>query len=285
MQLPVAPPRSRILSVMAFNGTTGTAQAYNAGDAGSRILAAVKPDIALLQEANIGSAGSTDREFAQWVQATLGDGYSFVRTQGDQIPNAVVFKTALAKIQGVEIDDPLANNRDHAEAILEVPGLGKLVAVSVHMLTRGPDARKEEGDALAGAVARSLAAMPGAFAVIGGDFNTDTHDVGHEPIFGELAEVVVTQRANFPLTFDGHDGTNGHDTKPYDGVFTSPALEALEVPVVLAGQRFPGGLVLDTRAMTPAALAELPGVRQSDSGALNMQHHAVLRYFQIPVAQ
>jgi hypothetical protein len=61
---------------------------------------------------------------------------------------------------------------------------------------------------------------------------------------------------------------------------TSDGLNRHAVPVVIAGSRFPNGLVFDSRVFTP--LGKCPPVRQGDSGLPNMQHMAVVRDFSLP---
>jgi len=69
----------------------------------------------------------------------------------------------------------------------------------------------------------------------------------------------------------GNDGTNAPRKKPYDRVLADADLEAHASPAKIAAQSFPGGLVFDSRILTPIADA-----------APNVQHMAVIRDFLIP---
>ena len=51
----------------------------------------------------------------------------------------------------------------------------------------------------------------------------------------------------------GNDSTNKNRDKPYDGVYASPCLAALQKATVIGGSSFPNGLVADTRVYTPIA--------------------------------
>ena len=57
-------------------------------------------------------------------------------------------------------------------------------------------------------------------------------------------------------------------------------MEKLAVPVKVAGQEFPRGLVFDTRVFEP--LEMLPRAQKGDSGVPFMQHMAVVRDFRLP---
>jgi hypothetical protein len=63
-------------------------------------------------------------------------------------------------------------------------------------------------------------------------------------------------------------------------MLVNPGLDALEVPVVIGSSTFTDGLVLDSRVYAP--LAEIAPVLATDSGAVNMQHMAVVRDFAVP---
>jgi hypothetical protein len=280
---PIAP---RKLRVIAANLTSGSDQAYNIGDPGSRILSGLAKAelsdgaaIVMLQEANVGGPND-EAAFGAWVRDTFGPEYGFVRTRDDQIPNAVVAPKAWFREAPREIKDTIAPNRDHANALLQIPGLGQLVAVSAHLLTRGPEDRLREGNELAQAVRASLATMPGAFAAVAGDFNSNRHT---EPVFGArgLGSVFVTTDGA-PVDERGVDGTNSKRDKPYDGVYATQNLVDKQVPVELAPTViFQDGGVIDTRTMSPALMQALGNVRSGDSDVDGMQHMAVVKDFKL----
>jgi endonuclease/exonuclease/phosphatase family metal-dependent hydrolase len=277
----------RKLRIIAANLTSGQDQSYERGDPGSRILSGLAKAelsdgaaVVMLQEANVGG-NNDEAAFGAWVRDTFGPEYGFVRSSADeQIPNAVVAPKAWFRPGPSEIDDTIAPNRDHARALLEIPGLGQLVAVSTHLLTRGPQDRLREGTELAQAVRASLATMPGAFAAVGGDFNTDRHG---EAVFSArgIGGVFVTNDA-VPVDERGNDGTNSNRDKPYDGVYATQNLVDKQVPVELAPTVvFQDGGVIDTRTMGPALLQALGDVHPNDSGVKGMQHMAVVKDFKL----
>jgi hypothetical protein len=118
--------------------------------------------------------------------------------------------------------------------------------------------------------------FPGDYVVLGGDFNTS---VRTEPAITSLSQVLVTGEP-YPTDLGGLSGTNASRSKPYDWVLGNPALDALEVPVVIGLNEFPAGFVADTRVYTP--IADLAPALTSDSAATNMQHMAVARDFSLP---
>lgn len=112
--------------------------------------------------------------------------------------------------------------------------------------------------------------------VLGGDLNTRTRDEGCVAMLGRIFSLPE----NHPADQSGGGNTNANRNRPYDWVLADAELEALAVPVTLAGEVFPGGLVFDSRVFTP--LEGVPPVQKTDSAAPNMQHMAVVRDFLVP---
>lgn len=83
--------------------------------------------------------------------------------------------------------------------------------------------------------------------------------------------------SSYPADQEGNPKTNAGRNKPYDGVVVSPALETLEQPLVIGAHSFPRGLVFDSRVYQP--LSDVPPMLVDDSGAVQMQHMAVVRQF------
>jgi endonuclease/exonuclease/phosphatase family metal-dependent hydrolase len=250
---------------VAANLTSGGNQAYQVGGPGSRILQGLRPDIVLLQEANVGF--NTDAEFSDWVLRTFGQGFYFFRGQGDQIPNAIISRYPI--VESGEWDDPGVGNRDHVYARIDLPGDRDMLAVSVHLYSKEENVRAAES---ADIVQRVVAERnPNDYVVVGGDFNTVSRD---EQALSTLG-TVVDMNEPFPADSQGNENTNHNRNKPYDGVYMDEDLEAREVPVVVGSQRFPGGLVVDTREI-PDIGAIVPAAR-GDSDAPEMQHNAVVR--------
>jgi len=121
---------SKSLRIVAANITTGKKQKYDAGE-GIRILQALKPDVALLQEMNYKSNSYADLD-AFSAQA-FGEGFTYFREDGQQIPNAV-FSRYPIETSG-RWADALAPNRGFAYAKIRLPNERSLWAVSVHLLT------------------------------------------------------------------------------------------------------------------------------------------------------
>lgn len=261
--------------VIAANLTSDNAQSYspdngnhsNPEGAGARILKALKPDIVLIQEFN------TTVPPRQWVNATLGEDFVFMREEGMQIPNGIISRFPI--IESGAWDDPVLNNREFAWAHLRLPGKRDLWVVSVHLHSKGESSRAKQAAALTAFVREKVPKE--AMLLIGGDLNTRGT---HEKCFGVLAGVVVIPQ-NPPADGNGIIHTNAPRNKPYDWVLASPTLDAIEVPVEIAGAKFPDGLVFDSRVFEP--LDQCPPVRKEDSGVPNMQHMAVVRDFRLPL--
>lgn len=257
------------IRVMAANITSGDAQSYDPGE-GIRIFRGVKPDIVLIQEMNYRS--NSPEALRRLVDAAFGPEFSYYREDGDGIPNGIISRFPI--VDAGEWDDASAPDRDFAWAHIDIPGPRDLWAVSVHLLTRDHGVRVIEAQQLVAYLMTNAA--PDDYIIIGGDFNSDTRQ---DPLFRVLRAVVET-RGPYPAAEDGNDNTNASRSKPYDGIYASPELSALETPVVIGDGSFPGGLVVDTRAYS--RLIDIAPARRYDSGARNMQHMAVLKDFDVP---
>jgi hypothetical protein len=157
--------------------------------------------------------------------------------------------------------------------ILLAPLMTEPLAVN-YSNPEGADSRENQSKALADIIRRKLPA--GAMWVIGGDPNTRSTD---ERCFTRLARAVAVP-VKPPDDGFGNIATNAPRNRPYDWILASPSVDRHAVPVVLAGRRFPNGLVFDSRVFEP--LKDVPPVQRNDSGVKNMQHMAVVRDFRIP---
>jgi hypothetical protein len=262
------------LRVVAANLTSDRFQSYspdnanhsNPEGAGARILKALKPDIVLIQEFK------TTIPTRQWVNRTLGAEFSFMAEEDVQIPNGIISRFPI--VASGSWDDPVLDNREFAWAQIRLPGGKDLWAVSVHFHSKTATSRATQAMALAKWIDKRV--PKNALLLVGGDLNTRTTE---EPCFRELARVVVIPK-NPPADRFGDISTNAPRNRPYDWVLADAALDPLAIPVKLAGQEFPQGLVFDSRTFKP--LEKLAPVRKSDSGVPHMQHMAVVRDFRIP---
>ena len=262
------------IRAVAANLTSDNKQSYsvdngnhsNPEGAGARILKALKPDIVMIQEFN------TAMPVRQWVNATFGEDFNFAQEDIKGIPNGVISRFPIAA--SGEWDDPVLNNREFFWARLRLPGQRDLWAISVHLHSKTPASRLQQAQALLKAIQDKV--PKGDLILLGGDFNTRTVD---EPCLKEMKQLFVVPEK------PPHDGmgitfTNKPRNRPYDWVLASPPLDRHQVPVKLAGQEFPEGLVFDSRVFTP--LDQLAPVQEGDSGLPQMQHMAVVRDFLLP---
>lgn len=260
---------SQRIRLMEGNLSSGNQQSYLSP--GSHIFAGLHPDVALVQEFNVGA--NSKLELDTWVKTTFGPAYSYFRESSAafQIPNGVVSRFPI--LASGSITDPKVGNRAFAYARLQLPDGSKLWAFSLHLLTKG------DRDAEAAALVKWIkAAVPaGDHVVIGGDFNTGTRT---EPCVLTLG-AVVSVVAPFPVDNQGNEMTSGNRSKPHDWLLVDAALRARETPVAIKASRFPSGLVVDTRVYSP--ILDLSPAVATDSGAPSMQHMGVVRDFLLPV--
>ncbi|MEL6553749.1 MAG: endonuclease/exonuclease/phosphatase family protein [Cyanobacteria bacterium J06621_11] len=257
------------LRIMAANTTSGNRQSYDPGE-GTRIFQGLQPDVVLIQEFNFGD--NSESAIAAWVESTFGPEFDHYREDDAQIPNGVISRYPI--IAAGEWNDAQVSNRDFAWAQIDIPGDRDLWAVSVHFLTRSGSVRNSEAEAVRQLVADNIPEED--YLVVGGDFNTRNSG---ESALRTLDAVVETDEP-YPTDQSGLIGTNSSRRRPYDWVFADVDLDPLEVPVVIGENSFPNGLVFDSRVYEP--LADVSPVERGDSGAINMQHMAVIRDFELP---
>jgi len=264
-----------VLRIVAANLTSDRQQSYspdnanhsNPEGAGARILAAIKPDLVLIQEFN------TSIPPRQWVNATFGREFHFMREEVAGIPNGIISRYPI--LSSGSWDDPVLGNREFAWAQIRLPGGKDLWAISVHFHSRTATSRATQATALIQAIEAAIPA--GSLVVLGGDLNTRTTE---EPCFAILKRrfLISPQPPEDGL---GNSNTNHPRNRPYDWVLASQDLDRHQIPVALAGREFPHGLVFDSRVFEP--LEKLAPVRKSDSDLQFMQHMAVIRDFAIPL--
>ena len=248
--------------LVAGNITSGNLQAYEAP--GTRIFQGLHPDIAMIQEFNVGD--NLPATIRAWVDTTFGATFAVFRESGAQIPNGIVSRYPILA-SGIW-EDPISPNREFAYARIDVPGTIDLWAVSVHLLTNDAS-RPAEATALVGFINANVPA--GDYLVIGGDFNSDNRT---ETAINTLGQVVKVT-APFPADQAGDGDTNASRGSPYDWVMLDGDLDALQTAVTIGAASFPSGLVFDSRVYTP--LADVSPVLLGDSAAVNMQHMAVVK--------
>jgi hypothetical protein len=112
-----SPASADPIRIVAANLTSGNKQSYDLGE-GIRILQALKPDIALIQEWNY--KDNSQAAMREFVDQVFGTEYSFFREKNAQIPNGVISRFPI--IKSGEWDDDLVDNRDFAFARLDLPG-------------------------------------------------------------------------------------------------------------------------------------------------------------------
>ncbi|OQB21129.1 MAG: hypothetical protein BWY12_01893 [candidate division BRC1 bacterium ADurb.Bin183] len=254
------------IRIMAANLTTGNKQSYE--DPAKRIFQALKPDIVLIQEFNVGN--NTTAEIDAYIQESFGAGFNWMREPGkEQIPNGIISRWRI--VASGDWSDTAVANRDFAWARIDIPGDKDLWAVSIHLLTSNATARNTEATALKNYISVNVPAKD--YLVIGGDLNTGNRT---ENAIKTLSAIVETA-SPYPADQNGNTNTNANREKPYDWVLPNSYLHALKTPLIIGKSIYPDGLVFDSRVYTP--LSEVSPVKSTDSSATNMQHMAVVRDF------
>lgn len=265
-----------VVRIMAANISSGTNQSYDGGE-GSRIFDGLNPDIALVQEMNVGSNSAAN--YDTWVSTNFGAEFTYFVESGKNIPNGIVSRYPIVE-SGVW-DDPEIGDREFVWARIDLPGDKNLLAVSVHFKASSGSTNEARRNNQAEALNESIAGEVEAtdYLVIGGDLNTYSRNPSNEPCLGTLSSRVVIA-SPWPADQAGNTNTNASQSSPYDWVMPGPSLAALATPLVIGPNTHANGLVFDSRDYMPLSAVE--PVRAGDSGATNMQHMAVMRAFLIP---
>lgn len=262
-----APGGAIRVRLIAGNLTSGNSQSYEAP--GTRIFQGLDPDIAMIQELNVGD--NSPATIRAWVDMAFGATFAFFREAGAQIPNGIVSRYPIVE-SGIW-EDPESPNREFAFARIDVPGAIDLWAVSIHLLTDN-SRRPAEATALVGFITAMIPAAD--YLVIGGDLNSDSRTEAAITTLGQVVRV----GAPFPADQGGDPDTNAGRNSPYDWVMLDTDLTARQTAVTIGANSFPNGLVFDSRVYTP--LADVSPVQIGDSGAASMQHMGVVKDVLLP---
>ncbi|MBU6182779.1 MAG: hypothetical protein KGR46_08210 [Verrucomicrobia bacterium] len=268
--VPVGFSAAETLRVMAANTSSGKRQNYDGGE-GNRMFRGLRPDIALVQEMNVGANRAAD--YRKWVNQNFGRNFFFHVEEGEGLPNGIVSRFPI--LEAGEWDDVEMENRDFAWARIDVPGKRDLWAVSVHWKASpdGAGRRKRQAEALAKFIADRVPADD--LLVVGGDLNTHSEN---ESALGKIGKVVKLDGAR-PVDQHGVAATNAKRTARLDWLLADGDLEELSVPLEIGGNVFPDGLVFDSRVYEP--ISDVAPVQRGDSAAEGMQHMPVMRAFKI----
>ena len=259
--------------IVAANLSSGDRATYDEGH-GARILEGIDADVVLINEINVGD--ESDAAVRAFVDSTFGTQFWFFReTGGANLPNGVISRFPI--LDAGVWQDAEAPDREFVFARLDVPGARDLWAVSLHLLTTSTSRRLIEARQLTGYIQAQV--PDGDMLVIGGDLNTGSMV---ESAWAELAEVVEVDGPR-PVDGAGNPNTNQPRNRPYDHVLPDVDLAPLRVPTRIGAQEFPDGLVVDTRIYQP--LADIAPAQRNDSGALRMQHMAVVVDFELEGGQ
>jgi len=272
--LPVRAQSNLLVRVAAANITSGNSQSYESP--GIRIFQGLKPDIVAIQEFRYNGSAS-DLELRQLVDTAFGATFSFYRepyTGGGDIPNGIISRWPI--LSAGSWDDLDSPNRGFAWAQIDLPGTNDLYVVSVHLLTSSSTVRANEAAQLKALIQSNFPAN--AWILVGGDLNTSSRT---EPAINTLTTILSDNPVPTDAESGGDSDTNAGRNDPYDYLLPSFSLTNYLTSVALPTHTFPQGLVFDSRVYTP--LTDVSPVLSGDSGAVNMQHMAVIKDFFIPV--
>ena len=261
-------------SLMAANTTSGSNQEYE--DPGNRIFQALCPDVVMIQEFNV-TNGTTAAAYRTWVNQNFGTNFSYyVQTNGVSIPNGIISRWPITSA-GVW-DDATLSDRDFVWAKIQLPGTQQLQAVSVHIKASSSSSdvsqRTTEARALTNYIAQA-GWLANGYVAIAGDFNLYSTN---EACMQVLTANTVTDRRQ-PADQFGDKETNSARENPYDRVLTSTNLDVRLRTFNLWGYSYANGIVYDTRITWASGLP--PPSLAADCGAVNMQHMAVMKVFEL----
>ena len=258
-------------SIVTANLSSGDGPVYE--EYGTRILEALAPDVALIQEFLVPS-GTTYRD---WVDAHFGTNYEYFveSTAGDggsALPGGIVSRWPL-RAAG-EWEDVHATTRDIVWATIDLPGSRDLHVVGGHFKT---DAGYESNRVAEAQLVTNQVAEAGwtwtDYLLVGGDLNLQ---VRTEAVVRVLGNIVSD--AHKPADQAGNQNTSINRNFPYDYLLPNGILEARHRSVNLYGCTFADGAVFDTRtAWTNGVPA--PALA-TDSGAYRMEHMALAKVFE-----
>ena len=270
-------------SIVSANLTSGTNEVNSTttwDDPGGRILEALCPDVALMQEWVL-KPGITYRGF---VDEHFGTGFSYYveyQTGSYAQPNGIISRWPI--VDYGEWPDGEVFNRDFAWVKVDLPGSKDLHAVSVHLKASSLETPEEDA-ATRLAEARALTNyiaqagwLTNGYVVVGGDLNLTNRT---EWALKTLTNIVSDSHQ--PADQDGDRDTNSGKYRPYDLILPGPGLDERHCSIVCYGETFPNGMVFDTR---PSEVTWSGGVPPpaltTDSAAENMQHLAVMKVFEL----
>ena len=261
-------------SLMAANTTSGSNQEYE--EPGNRIFQALCPDVVMIQEFNV-TNGTTAAAYRTWVDQNFGTNFSYyVQTNGVSIPNGIISRWPITSA-GVW-DDTTLSDRDFVWAKIQLPGTQQLQAVSVHIKASSGSSdvsqRTTEARALTNYIAQA-GWLTNGYVAIAGDFNLYSTN---EACMQVLTANTVTDRRQ-PADQFGDKESNAARENPYDRVLTSTNLDVRLRMFNLWGYSYANGIVYDTRITWASGLP--PPSLAADCGAVNMQHMAVMKVFEL----
>ena len=259
------PPKWATFTVASANLSDNVTQAY--GDPGIRILQALQPDVLAIQEFNYKLGTSKDL-----VHRLFGPKWHFAREKGGaRLPNGVMSRYPI--VAHGQWDDPYVGNRRFFWATVQIPGPKPLHVVSVHLVQNRAERRLPEARHLLDLIRKQF--PEDDYVVLCGDLNVNTRD--------STALAALTKwfdDSAQPVDQTGNKNTNANRNRPYDYVLPNPALAPYHAPTVLADQKFPGGLVFDSRLWNP-----LPPPAEWEDTARDLQHLPVMKTFRVPLAE
>lgn len=255
-------PKTLSLTIATANLSDNASQAYEAP--GIRILQTLHPDIVGIQEFNFKAGTSQD------LARKIFPGYHFAREKGGaRLPNAILSRYPILAFG--QWEDPFVGNRCFAWATIGIPGPKPLHVVSVHLVQNRSASRVPEARHLLRLIRDAF--PQDDYVVLCGDFNIPSRE---SPALAELTTWFVDDPQ--PADQEGNRNTNANRSRPYDFVLPNPALARHHVPTLLAGRKFPSGLVFDSRLWAPP-----PPPAEWEDSSRDMQHMPVMKTFRIPI--
>ncbi len=259
------------IRIMSANVTSGDGQRYQ--NEGVRLIQAVKPDIALLQEFRY--SYQFDDSLDSLVVRAFGPEYVYYVGEGS-LNNGIVSKYPI--LSAGSWDSNRVDDRTWDWAVIDIPGDRDLFVVSVHLYTKDNEA---EMPVLLNKIMNKVNSdNKNYYVMLGGDFNQRYNNIVSSYL-GSFFKV-GTSNSEFPRDQNGNIKTYATRKGQIDYLLCSPDFCEMEIPTMFAGVGYTHGHVLDSRVYANyGTLDRIPPVQAGDSDALLMQHMPIFRDFKV----
>ena len=261
--------RGEVIKIMSANISSGSSQEYEAP--GIRIFQGLEPDVVAIQEFSYG--GGTLRDL---VDDAFGTEYYYYCEPTGSIPNGVVSRWNI--LTAGYWSDSYVPDRNHAWAVIDIPGEKDLQVVSIHLKSGESGTQNSQANEIKTHVANDF--DDNDYIFVGGDLNATSRSVSCVNTF----KTFLDADDHTPADRNGDDDTNEGRTYPYDWAMPNAELDQYHTTLYVGtnNRSYSQGIVFDSHVF-PNVATEVSPVQYGDSHVSGMQHMAVMKAYDIPV--